>query len=239
MQIFSLKENTLHVWAFDWRDIPEKLFGEMQLFLSPDERARMERYKMPDDRERFCMGRALLRHLGGRYLGLDGRTLKMRFGDHGKPRWQEPCGDLCFSVSHSGACVMIAFSMRREVGIDVQLMDRRSSMDCMKIASHAFHPDEVDFLKLCAEDIRRQKFYEIWTCKEAVIKVSGEGVHGAMENFSVLPLPERKQWISVDRWQLRSLDVDTDTKAALAVEGDAGNIAVKRFGIADAGWGTP
>jgi len=235
MQIFSLKENTLHVWAFDWTNAVEFFFGQMQSFLSSDERARMERYKMSDDRARFCIGRAMLRHLGGRYFGRDGRTLQISFGDHGKPRWQEPFDDLCFSVSHSGAWVMMAFSRRREVGIDVQLMDRRSSMDCMKIASHAFHPDEVDFLKSCAEDIRRQKFYEIWTCKEAVIKASGEGVHGAMEKFSVLPLPEMEQWMSVGRWQLRSLDVDTDTKAAIVVEGKAENIDVKRLSIADAG----
>ncbi|MFH1159184.1 MAG: 4'-phosphopantetheinyl transferase superfamily protein [Pseudomonadota bacterium] len=237
MQLFSLKESTLHVWDFDWTDVSESLLGEMQSFLSPDERTRMERYKIPDDRARFCMGRALLRHLGGRYLGRDGRALQISLGDHGKPRWREPCGDLCFSVSHSGAWVMMAFSMRREVGIDVQFMDRRPRFDYMKIARHAFHPDEVYFLETCAEGLRRKKFYEIWTCKESVIKASGEGVHGAMEKFSVLPLPEREEWTHVGRWQLKSLDVDADTRAALAVEWASENIAVERRGIADAGWG--
>ncbi|MCK5659707.1 MAG: hypothetical protein KAH96_07505, partial [Alphaproteobacteria bacterium] len=134
MQIFSLKKNTLHVWAFDWTSVPEIFLGQMQSFLSIDEHMRMERYKIQNDRTRFCAGRALLRHLGGRYLGQDGRTLQISFGDHGKPRWQNPCGDLRFSLSHSGVLVMIVFSERREVGIDVQSIGRRSLLDCMKIA---------------------------------------------------------------------------------------------------------
>ena len=238
MQIFSLKENTLHVWAFDWTSVHENFLGHMQSFLSPDEHTRMARYKIQDDRTRFCAGRALLRHLGGRYLGQDGRTLQISFGDHGKPRWQKPCGNLRFSLSHSGVWVMIVFSERREVGIDVQSIGRRSLLDCMKIAKHAFHPDEVDFLKSCAEDIRLQKFYEIWTCKEAVIKASGTGVHGEMEKFSVLPLPEQEQWRNLGRWQLRCLGAGEDTKAALVVEGNAENISVERRDMVDAGWET-
>ena len=238
MQIFSLKKNTLHVWAFDWTSASENLLEQMQSFLSSDERMRMERYKIQNDRTRFCAGRALLRHLGGRYLGQDGRTLQISFGDHGKPRWQKPCGNLRFSLSHSGVWVMIVFSERREVGIDVQSIGRRSLLDCMKIAKHAFHPDEVDFLKSCAEDIRLQKFYEIWTCKEAVIKASGTGVHGEMEKFSVLPLPEQEQWRNLGRWQLRCLGAGEDTKAALVVEGNAENISVERRDMVDAGWET-
>ncbi|MCK5658986.1 MAG: hypothetical protein KAH96_03820, partial [Alphaproteobacteria bacterium] len=62
--------------------------------------------------------------------------------------------------------------------------------------------------------------------------------HGEMEKFSVLPLPEQEQWRHLGRWQLRSLDAGEESKAALAVEENAENIFVERWGFADVGWET-
>ncbi len=77
--------------------------------------------------------------------------------------------DVNFSVSHSGDYVAIAVS-DKEVGIDIQKCNKRNFH---RLAKFVFHENEVNLLN-CADD-KLETFFELWTKKEAFLKLIGTG----------------------------------------------------------------
>ena len=102
------------------------------------------------------------------------------FGDHGKPYAQN---GVYFSVSHSGRMAAIAVD-NTEVGLDVERLPDESRL---KIADRFYHPAERDYVRK-ADDPRRA-FGEIWTRKEAYLKMTGEGISTDLTAFDTTAPP--------------------------------------------------
>ena len=94
---------------------------------------------------------------------------------------------LHFSVSHSGGIFACAFS-DAELGIDIQEYKKRTdeAERCRKIAARFFHRDEIDALD--ADTV--SAFYNIWTAKEAYVKLTGQGIDGDFAEFCIFDLDE-------------------------------------------------
>lgn len=87
-------------------------------------------------------------------------------GENGKP--YSTTGDF-FSVSHSGNYIALAVS-DKEVGCDIQISNER---EYLKIAKFVFHKNEIELLN--STDDKKATFFEIWTKKEAFLKLLGTG----------------------------------------------------------------
>src|SRR5207253_10209317 len=75
-------QNEVHVWRARL-DVPWSwTFDEA---LSLEDRTRADRFKFESDRRRFCVGRASLRLILGRYLQTTPGRLKLETGELGKP----------------------------------------------------------------------------------------------------------------------------------------------------------
>ncbi len=82
-----------------------------------------------------------------------------------------------FSLSHSGDYVLCAIS-DEEIGADIQEM---KPCDAERIATRFFTEEEKEKLRKCREEGEKLDcFYEIWSCKEAYGKMTGEGVGKAL-----------------------------------------------------------
>ena len=92
-----------------------------------------------------------------------------------------------FSVSHSGDIFACAFS-DEPIGLDVQEYKHRpdEAERCRKIAARFFHRDEIDALD--ADTV--SAFYNIWTAKEAYVKLTGQGIDGDFAEFCIFDLDE-------------------------------------------------
>ena len=92
-----------------------------------------------------------------------------------------------FSVSHSGDIFACAFS-GEPVGVDIQEYKHRpdEAERCRKIAERFFHRDEIDALD--ADTV--SAFYNIWTAKEAYVKLTGQGIDGDFAEFCIFDLDE-------------------------------------------------
>jgi 4'-phosphopantetheinyl transferase, N-terminal len=105
-----------------------RLFAEIAAYLSPEERMRAERFYREVDRRRFVLGRAMVRRLCGTHLGVEPETVRLEQTSNGKPylgcSTEVSQRRLEFNVAHSGDCVLIAWSLGRAVGIDVETLDR-------------------------------------------------------------------------------------------------------------------
>lgn len=149
--------------------------------LSSDEVERAERFIRPAHGRAFTVGRGMLRTILGAITNHPPDSLQFDYGKHGKPALTR--GNVEFNVSHSGGQAIIAISSQRPVGIDLE--SRRANSDLDKIARRYFAPEEVEAIEQLAEPSREAAFYRCWCSKEALMKVTGQGLSLGLNSFVV------------------------------------------------------
>jgi 4'-phosphopantetheinyl transferase len=180
----------IHVWhaALD-RD--EKILGRLESRLSPEEKARADRFHFVNDRNRFVAARGLLRDLLGKYLHQAPAGLEFSYGEHGKPSLSggNASSGLCFNLSHSAGLVVYAIAKERNLGIDVEHVRPESAGE--DIARRYFSAREVSDLQTLPPEVRVEGFFHCWTRKEAYLKATGMGLQIPLDSFAVSLVPEK------------------------------------------------
>ena len=140
--------------------------------LPPERQAKIARYRFEKDKLLSLAAGLLIRRAIG--------ESPIIFGEHGKPYAEN---GVCFSVSHSGSIAAIAVDAV-EVGLDVEQIPDESRL---KIADRFYHPGEREYVRKAKDQCRA--FCEIWTRKEAVLKMTGEGISTDLTAFDTSSLP--------------------------------------------------
>jgi 4'-phosphopantetheinyl transferase len=126
-------------------------------------------------RRRRILARGALRTALGRHLEVSPETISFAYDPDGKPGLASPRRrqPVCFSVSYSGDCCLVAIA-DTDVGIDVEKLEQRLDLDA--IAEQFFDPGEAAAIKFLSGDRKVYAFFRCWTCKEALIKAMGGGL---------------------------------------------------------------
>lgn len=112
--------------------------------------------------------------------------ISYRFGKYGKPEFADL--PLHFSISHSGDYVLCAVS-DAPIGADIQQI--RQNVDARKLASRFFPKQERDeVFGIADETARRERFFHLWTRREAYAKLTGEGLPMVIDRS----LPDNLRW---------------------------------------------
>jgi 4'-phosphopantetheinyl transferase len=173
------------VW-FGSLDAPDPVLRQLRGTLSADELERAGRFHFARDRDRFVVGRGLLRALLGDHTEVAPAELQFDYSPYGKPRLRRHDG-VSFNVSNSANYMVVAVTADVEVGVDIEVLDSKPSDEL--VARQFFSAAEVrDFLALPLED-RPRAFLTCWTRKEAYIKARGEGLSLPLEDFDVTLTP--------------------------------------------------
>src|SRR5688500_8249078 len=133
----SLGENHVHLWLAAAPDCMDGL-PRLRELLTPEERERADRFHFQRDRDRYVIGRGVLRDRLAVYLG----TPEFAFATnkYGKPSLQPPHEDLEFNVSHSRDLALFGFTRSRPIGVDVEWI--RPDFATLEIAQRFFAADE-------------------------------------------------------------------------------------------------
>jgi 4'-phosphopantetheinyl transferase len=226
-QRLVLHADEIHVWRASL-DCADTVIREFEATLASDERVRAQRFVFQPDRNGFIATRGILRELLARYLNLSPADLAFDYGPQGKPtlRTGSSAGSskkkVEFNVSHSHGMALLAFSLARQLGVDVELI--RSDFASEKIAERFFSSQEVAELRGLPKALQDEAFFLCWTRKEAYIKARGEGLQVPLKSFSVSLTPgepERLQAADSSRWSLRSLRPDPRYAGAVVAEGNS------------------
>ena len=92
------------------------------------------------------------------------------YGKYGKPELVNL--DISFNISHYGSVSVVVVGLRN-IGVDVDGRDIERDR-VIHIAEKAFVED--DYLSVAFADDIRNRFFELWTLKEAYIKMNGGSV---------------------------------------------------------------
>lgn len=218
----QLLENEVHVWSASFKQLRLQV-EQLSQSLSEDETNRANRFHFEQDKIRFIIGRGLLRFLLGRYLEIEPEQLQFTYSPTGKPAVVSRDGHdlLQFNLSHSEEMVLYAFTRDRKIGIDLEYL--RPIPDLEPIIQQFFSRGEtVAILSLPASE-QQLAFLQTWTCKEAYLKATGEGLAKLQQvEISLTPgEPCRllNHELPANPWSLQTLTLAPDYVAALVVEG--------------------
>ena len=159
------------------------LLAAYDALLTPEERARKQRYLFDKNRHEYLITRALARSVLSRYAPVRPAAWTFSTNEWGCPAIASPEGrGLRFNLSNTKGLVCCVVALDRDVGIDVEDVSREG--ETVTIADRFFSPSEVEELRGQPEERRRARFFDYWTLKEAYIKARGMGLAIPLDHFS-------------------------------------------------------
>jgi 4'-phosphopantetheinyl transferase len=221
----ALATDVVHVWRIPVAADAAHA-NDFSCLLTPMEQARANRFTRGEDRARFELGRAVLRCLLARYLGVTPRQVGIEQDQAGKPvldastRADE--GMIHFNLSHSGGWIVAAFARSSAVGIDVEAVSAKSAS--AQLIEYLMSDNEMQSLQMLPKQQQVAAFFKCWTSKEAFVKGLGVGLSVPLKAIEVSVDPEvpaqllsAPQELSADNWYLRTLDFSEGYAATLAL----------------------
>jgi len=192
----------LHLWQADF-SLPAWQWEEAWAMLSSDEKKRAEGYIFPADRERFILRRGLLRLLISFHTGMEPAQVRLGMNRYGKPFLENPPPNqpLYFNLSHSGAVTAYVFSKAGETGVDIEKVDPAYPWE--PVSKHFCSNGELEQILSLPENQRQRAFFTLWTCKEAYLKMTGQGL-------SALEATLQDPWAGFCQRQIIPLELGED-----------------------------
>ena len=185
----------------DIRRFSDENFNEFYSYISKHRQKKADSYKLKNDRKLSILSSYQLEKLFS-FMGVK-EPYNYSALPNGKPILLGD--DISFSLTHSGNYAACAVSRKYDVGIDVEdVMLKKRRMDRLKKAAYKFFlEDEIQYIdfEMCdneaihnneavenvihnneaMEHIIRDKFFKIWTFKEAYMKAKGISLIDAMK----------------------------------------------------------
>lgn len=226
-EVVSLETDQVHVWRVHLNLSKQALPRNVQV-LSLDEVKKAEKFYLEADRIRYSTTRVVVREILSSYLGVRPEEIIFAYNQYGKPYLVSagPERNLNFNISHAGDMSLLAVTLDRRIGVDIELVRDEASIET--IAKRFFLPSEVSQLLSLPESLRQEAFFTCWTRKEAFIKAQGQGLSIPLDQFEVTFIPnEIPRLIIADSflresqvWSIIHLEPGPDYVGALVVEGD-------------------
>ena len=204
---------------------PERL-REYAALLAPDETERAANYRFDRDRNRYIVGRGILRVLFASILSASPESLRFSYSPFYKPALIQPddAPQLHFNLAHSEDAALFAFAWDRTLGVDIEAV--KSDTPCDELAQNYFAEAECAAYFNLPEPERRAAFFRIWTRKEAYVKARGEGLSLPLSHFDVSSgeadarlLTTRPDAGEADRWRMANLSLGDNFAGALVAFG--------------------
>ncbi len=219
-----LANHAVEVWLADPDQVSADLSAAHEGLLDAEERRRLVHLRTAKARAEFLTGRVLMRTVLSLYApAIQPKAWRFAMNDHGRP---EIAGNnsqrLFFNMSHTQGLVALAVGRWRDIGIDVERLDRIA--EGATISESWFTPAEVSFIAAGDTASFAKRFVAIWTLKEAYCKARGLGLALPLNGFQfdllgTRPLIAFTERIDDDpsRWRLDLLNTPTGHCLALAM----------------------
>lgn len=187
--------------------------------MSAAECARAARYRLAPLRDRYVIGRASLRRVLGRTLGLPPANVPIVRGERGRPRL---AGDaaLDFNLSHTGDAALFGTLDGARLGVDLERSDRQ--INVAGIAHKFLTDNERASIAPLDGEAARHMVLTLWTCKEAMSKATGDALSAPFASLDVDLRGDRRLLhgpgaYRPKRWSLRAAAVPDDYIATVAI----------------------
>ncbi len=145
-----------------------KAFDKMLSCIGCAKREKALKLKIPEKRLQTVLGEALLRAVLCTCYGFENEDVIIEKELNGKPRLKE--NKPYFNISHTGCLVAVAVSGER-VGIDAEQVRKFKA----GLIDRCCTTEEKDYINSAPFEAN-ERFFEVWTKKEAFLKRDGVGL---------------------------------------------------------------
>jgi 4'-phosphopantetheinyl transferase len=193
--------------------------ARLERSLSDVERNRMLRFGSDALRLRYVAGRATLRLLLGRELGIAPEAVSIVRGPRGRPQLAADAA-LDFNVSHTGDAALIGIGRDVRIGVDIERADR--PINASGIARKFMTERERADAAMADPESARRRVLRLWTCKESLSKATGDALSAPFAQIDVSLTPELcladgpAPYRPAD-WQLYAIEAPGEYLATLAL----------------------
>lgn len=174
-----------HLWILTPDPVADPAWAAEHLpLLSPSERARYDRYLRDSDRDLFLAAHVFTRHTLSRYGAISPAAWAFDTNEFGRPEITNPDAPpgLRFNLSHTEGMVAMLVHDTVDGGVDVERLGAVG--DPLSMSKTVFAAAERrDYLAVDERD-QEQRFYTLWTLKEAFIKATGKGLAIPLKSFA-------------------------------------------------------
>ena len=171
--------DTMELQWYDIRELTEDAALAVMGMMDETRRRRVADIAGEDDRKRTVAGELLARQMLAARLGCPEKDVPLSWDELGKPSVERE--GVYVSVSHSGAWA-VCVTADAPVGVDVEVV--RSAQE--KFMRRVCSQQEMACIRP-GDDGDCRRFWEIWTAKEALFKLTGKG---PLLSLSRLALPQ-------------------------------------------------
>lgn len=193
--------------------------------LNAEELARLASLRDDDARRQYLVAHVLLRSALSSQHPASLSSWQFRRAPSGAPVVAAPLEamTLSFSLSHTRSLVVCAVSATCNVGVDVEKIEE--AVDVQQLALHVFSKGERDVWVREAQSRQAERFYCLWSLKEAILKAVGRGLRTPPDAVSFrLQRALHPELVCLPRelgepgdWSFRTLEISDAHACALAV----------------------
>lgn len=175
-----INDNEVHVWYINTTKI-----NDFALFkiLNLDEITYSNTFINNTFKKNYIIARAYLKILLGLYLKQKPTNINIIKSKNSKPFI--PSCPIKFNISHSNSIIMLSFIKNYEIGIDIEYIKAMDEID--SIITEITNNKELSFFNYKLKTDKLNTFYNIWTCKESFLKMTGYGLHYPMNKVTIYP----------------------------------------------------
>lgn len=156
--------------------LAENIYQDYLAELPPTLQEKVSSYRNWQDAQRSLAGNILLKK-GLEILNIPGYSLhRLKYATYLKPYFDE---QVKFNISHSGDYTICAISQTHEVGIDVEEINEIPLIDFDEF----FYEEEWRAVLDAPDPLLA--FYNLWTKKEAFLKVIGAGLNVPLNQVGI------------------------------------------------------
>lgn len=187
--------------------------------LDGEEIKRAQAFHFEKDRIRFANVRAALKMLIAQFYLKKHEDISIIYSEYSKPMLLGE-NSLRFNVSHSLDSALLVFSLTKDLGVDLEGVAADRNID--SIAKKHFSVEECAYIFEVGANEGVQRFFQLWTAKEAFLKAKGKGLWAELTEAR-FPLQEfiQTKKTQSEGYQLLSLELPSpDFKGALCIKGE-------------------
>lgn len=181
--------NKLFVVPLD-ETFDSELYDTLSLLIAHDKKARLDNYKSDIDKKLGLYADLLVRIAIYQDLSIENCDIEFDTNGYGKPHLIND-QEYHFNISHTHNMIAVAIS-NNPVGVDVEQI---REID-IGIAKRFFTEREQNYIEKSQDDLY-ERFFEIWTKKEAYIKCTGKGLSAPLNSFDVTDKSLSKHFYTV------------------------------------------
>src|SRR5690606_7776806 len=202
---------TVDVWRIS---IPQylNLISNLYTVLSQEELLRIKKYYREKDKNRFAIGKGMLRIILSGYLKQAPDKIIFGRGTNRKPFVKEgPHLQVNVSYSRDWSLIVVASV---PVGVDIEFINH--GFDYENLLENCFMAPEI--LAIRQDPYPAQAFFKFWTRKEALLKATSLGLDDYLTDFSCLNgMQEMPRTLKLSGdWEVDSFLMEKDYQVSIA-----------------------